>query len=694
MAYIIKGSDAVTTNKESLKHEKAKQPWYAKWRLGFDIYNSMYGDKFEVGGLEYWRTLSPVWTDLLSKPQIINQIVPWVKYMSGVMTQATFTKLVPEVYTDQNAEQVKIWDDSLWHTYKETNLFRDIYLGNILRFTIGDGSVLTTWDMEDKQDCNRYAKWVVAREDIALKADPSGDELTLLEEEWDPEKNKRQCLCTGALNTKVRSGIDIIPNQEALTDKKMDWFLERERVSLAKAQDVFGQKGPYFLGGAMDLGLMKQADIEGQGRTSGGLSPVLTFYEPAECTTTILEKRWKKADNKNPRGRLTVTGMNAEVPLYDGPLPYNQVHRLPLHRFTYEPVPGCYWSNTNGFRAILPQLDQNHVLSKFKKVIDNHALAKPCVDKSAGITEDFTNDDEDILEYNGEALAGRPPAYYMTFPNPSRIYTETMEKYKEEVANVLNFHGMHAGQIPPQLRSTPQMNIALEETNKQIRPIAECDVYTYNTMYKFILHLMAENKPDSFFEKFTGKNRGRYMYSLATTFRSVIYDVHTEVRSVFDMSIYMKTERLKELIPFGLIRPDEIEELRKILAETGGGFDTLEELNRPGEINAYDENERFVAEGILNDYNNQPFPYENHRSHLRIHSKQVEAAKFRDIAKQGGVQAVQVFFQHMDLHKGAIMEAQAEAAEMNQMQNANVGTQPANKQAGGEVAFGEAGAPE
>lgn len=692
MAYIKgtrsqKVSDVLEVMRGSLKHEKMKQPFYPKWRLGFDIYNSMYGDKSEIAGMEQWKVLDPSFAEALNRPQVINMIVPWVKYMSGVMTQATFTKLVPEVYTDQNVEQTKIWDDTLWYYYRQCNLYRDIYSANLLRFTGGDGHVILTWDADANQDCHCYAKWQRAREQALLDPEITSEGMALLEEDYDPD---RHCMCTGSLRSKVRSSVDIIPNQEALTDKDMIWFIDRERVEIERAREIFSQTGEGFLGGGRDLEVMHDATIEGQPRASSGLSAVHMFYEGAEDTTTVIERRWHRASSKYPRGRLSITGMNANVGLYDYALPYNQVHRLPHFRFFNEPVPGHYWSNTNAFRVIIPQLDSNEFLHKFKKVIKNHAMAKPFLDRKANVTEDWTNDEEDICEYDGEAIQGRPPAHYLSYPNPSMVYSQTLSWYKEEMAGILNFHGMQTGNYPKELRSTQMLETALEEMNKQIRPIAENDVYTLNSMYSFMLPLISENQPDSFFEKFTGKSRGRYMYSLSDSFRDIPYKVHTEVRSVFDMSLMMKTQRLERLLKMGLIRPDESDELRKILAETGGGFDSLEELNRPGEINAYDENERFMVEGIINNNNNQPYPFENNRSHFRIHSKMVETARFRELPPE----ATAPFFQHIQMTQEKIMEQEMQAAEMNRMRHANIGTQPAQGGQGGEVPFGEAGAPE
>jgi hypothetical protein len=684
--------NAIELNKEALKHEKGKQQFYPKWRLGFDVYNQMFSEgKMAMGGIETYKVVDPTIAGMLDKDQVINQIVPWIKYMSGVMTQATFTKLVPEYYTHQHVEQVKIWEDALWYFYRESHLYRDIYLANLLRFATGDGFIVVTWDANSKQDCDCYAKWERARENAIRDPNVTAESLELLEEDYNPEVH---CLCTGALRTKVKSSLDIIPNQETMTDKDMIWYMDREKVELKRAREIFSQTGEGFLGGGKDLQIMDTTEIEGQSKDSSGMSPLTTFYADAEATCTVVERRWQRADHKKlPRGRLTITGMNCQVPLYDGPLPYNQVNNLNLFRFFYEPVPGYYWSNTNAYRAIPIQLNANEFMHKFKKVIHNHAMVKPGIDKDAGVTEDYDNDDANFFEFNGNNIQGRPPIHYVTPANPSRIYPETLAWYEKELGGVLNFFGLQTGQIPSELRSTPMLNTALEESNKQIRPIAENDIYTYDQMYQFFLKLAAENKPDQFFERFTGRNRGKYMYSLSDSFRDIPYKVHTEVRSVFDMSLMMKTQRLKELFAMGLIRPDEIEEFRKIIAESGGGFDNLEELNRPGEMNAYDENQRFLSEGVINDNQNLPYAFENHRAHFRIHSKQIETADFRELSRTNP-QAVQVFFKHLDMTKGAIQEQEMEAAEMNQMRHEGVGTQPANKQGSEGVQFGEAGAPE
>ena len=695
MAYIKGGKEGKLHNalelmQKSLEHETAKHSFYPKWALNNEVFRAARLDDIAALGLPLYQTLPTRMSRLLKEDtfQVINHIVPAVKYLAGVMTAATFTKLVPEVYTHQTIQQTKIWEDALWYFYRQSGLSNAIYLANILRFVFGDGFIILTWNPKFSPDCACYDKWQKGRLAARMDENVEAEVLEYYGEEYDP---KMHCQCTGGLQATVKSPIDIIINKEALCDNDVEWCIEREKMELEHAKEIFdGPKERGFLGEAHKLGIMESSSVNShEALFSEGASPMHKFYQAGTATETVIEKRWQRANDKYPRGRLTITGMDGTVGLYDGPLPYNHVNKLPLFRFGYESVPGSYWSETNISRAAPIQLDANDFLNKFRDIIKNHAAIKLMLDRRSGCTEDWNNDATDMVEYNGDQLNGAPPAWYLNTGNPSQVWNNTIAWYEQSLKTVLNFFEMQQGNIPKEITSGKMLNRAMEESSRQIRPVAERDVITYDNLYSFMLSLISENMPDSFFERFTGRNRGKYMYAVGTSFRDIQYKVHTEVRSVFDMSVFTKTEDLKQNIGLGIVRSDEIEDVRKILAGVGGGLEDLDELNRPGEMNAFDENERLLAEGIINDLENSPYPYENHRAHYRIHSKFVETPEFRELPPQ----IQQIMYKHLDLTKGAIQEEVMEAAQMNQMMHGGIGTQPAGNQ-GGEGQFAEAGAPE
>jgi len=679
-------SDLTALAIERLLHERSKFNFYDTWYLNYTTFRSNLFSGYRASGVELWRTLPISSAKMVERKlqPVINRITPIVDYYVGSLSQNIISRVVPEYTTERAVRHARVKEEGLQYFYRECGLAEKQNLASMIRIIMGDAFLKVVWDDQLKPNCQCYEKWLIEKNALLNEIERGLEEgnapriMTAEEmgyyEDFDEETH---CDCRGFPAIDVLTPWDVIFNREANSMEKVDWWTHAYRFNCEKAKDHFNRDEEGFYGNGDKLELAGTPSNETL-YIERAISPRYNRDVGEEETECFIEETYEKPTPEYPKGRLIITGNEGKTLLFAGPLPWNRYHRMNIFKLGFKQNAGTIWSDTLISKIVPTQNEVNDLFGRVKDILRKFALIKLITAQQHNLKGDWTNDPSDVVKYDGtSAQMGIPPPAYMQLPNPPSFSGDIMTWMVKEIEILSGYFEMQKGMIPSEVKSGVMFDRAMEQSNKKLKAIADRDIVTYNQFYSFLLSLIEEKMAPEWWERFTGQGRAKHIYSYDKDFKATTFNVRCEPMSVHQMSVASQSEFLMQLIDRGAFmeKPKLMHKALKLLGY--GGLFELFEMDEVAELNAREEQESWKATGVINDWNNMPYPYENLEAHMDEHTSYMETQEFREEEQDKRM----VFIQHVRDTEEELNKKIMEAAKRQQAMFANMGSPPKQRPA-------------
>lgn len=399
---------------------------------------------------------------------------------------------------------------------------------------------------------------------------------------------------------------------------------------------------------------------------------------------TMLIRYFERPMRQNKyEGRFIV--LAGDEVLINKPNPYCKSDTpLPFVKIDWQRVPGSFLGHAPVADMRNPQFQYNNARAKQTEVLNVHSHPPIFINKNAGLPEDLLAVEPGVLYPVDMNRTGGKVMEIGPIPQVPKELAESATRAMGEIQMIASQADPDMSKLPGQIRSGAGLGMLVEEKNKSLLPAARSALRATLDAGRIMLRLARSNYTTRRTMQYVGEDNAYRVMEFEGA------DLQTDIRIVGEPEYFrtraVEQQRVVEWVQAGVLNPqlDPDDKIAVLKTLAYGNAEQIIAERLADEENQDREWEEMAADPLKFVKNDEEYgqmlsyptePFDNDETHMRVMTKRMKTAEFRDLDPI----AKQLILQHYEEHQIKVQQRMMQQMMMNAQMQGGQGSAPAQR---------------